>query len=163
MPPNITPPLVLRYGATDVPIIQLSLSSNSLAGYQAERSWPEHHPARSGRRSGRAVPYPYGGKPRVIMVDLDQQALQARGLSPADVSDALQHQNVILPAGDVKMGTQGLHRDDEQQPRRHRRRSTIFPIKEVDGKTVFMRDVAHVHDGYQVQTNSVSVNGRPAR
>ena len=89
MPPNITPPLVLRYGATDVPIIQLSLSSKSLHRHQAERSGSEHHPPDLAVVHGAEVPYPYGGKPRVIMVDLDQQALQARGLSPSDVAAAI--------------------------------------------------------------------------
>src|ERR1700748_66178 len=106
MPPNITPPLVLRYGATDVPIIQLSLSSSSLPDSKLNDLGQNIIRPALALVHGAQVPYPYGGKPRVIMADLDQQALQARGLSAADVSLALQRQNVILPAGDVKLGDQ---------------------------------------------------------
>src|ERR1700722_13404880 len=107
MPPNITPPLVIRYGATDVPIIQLSLSSNSLPDTKLNDLGQNIIRPDLAVVHGAEVPYPYGGKPRVIMADLDPQALAARGLSPSDVSDALQRQNVILPAGDVKIGSRG--------------------------------------------------------
>jgi multidrug efflux pump subunit AcrB len=160
MPPNITPPMVLRYGATDVPIIQLSLSSKSLTDSKLNDLGQNIIRPSLAVVHGAEVPYPYGGKPRVIMADLDSTALQARGLSPADVSGALQRQNVILPAGDVKIGDKDYTLSMNNSP------SVIdainsFPIKEIDGRTVFMRDVAHVHDGFQVQTNSVAVNGTP--
>ena len=160
MPPNITPPLVLRYGATDVPIIQLSLASKSLPDTKLNDLGQNIIRPALAVVHGAEVPYPYGGKPRVIMADLDSQALQARGLSPADVSSALQRQNVILPAGDVKIG------DQDYTLRMNNSPDVIesinaFPIKQIEGRTVFMRDVAHVHDGFQVQTNSVSVNGVP--
>src|SRR6266436_9342783 len=160
MPPNITPPLVLRYGATDVPIIQLSLSSKSLPDSKLNDLGQNIIRPALAVVHGAEVPYPYGGKPRVIMADLDSQALQARGLSATDVSAALQRQNVILPSGDVKIGSKDYLLSMNNSP------DVIgainaFPIKQVDGRTVFMRDVAHVHDGFQVQTNSVSVNGTP--
>ncbi len=160
MPPNITPPLVIRYGATDVPIIQLSLASRSLPDSKLNDLGQNIIRPALAVVHGAEVPYPYGGKPRVIMADLDSQALQARGLSPADVSTALQRQNVILPAGDLKIGDRDYALTMNNSP------SVIdainaFPVKEVDGHTVFMRDVAHIHDGFQVQTNSVSVNGTP--
>jgi multidrug efflux pump subunit AcrB len=160
MPPNITPPLVLRYGATDVPIIQLSLSSKSLPDTKLNDLGQNIIRPSLAVVHGAEVPYPYGGKPRVIMADLDSHALQARGLSPTDVSSALQQQNVILPAGDVKIGDKDYSLAMNNSPDVI---ETInaFPIKTVDGRTVFMRDVAHVHDGFQVQTNSVSVNGTP--
>ena len=160
MPPNITPPLVLRYGATDVPIIQLSLSSKSLPDTTLNDLGQNIIRPALAVVHGAEVPYPYGGKPRVIMADLDSQALQARGLSAADVSAALQRQNVILPSGDVKIGDKDYALAMNNSPNLI---DTInaFPIKEVDGRTIFMRDVAHVHDGFQVQTNSVSVNGTP--
>src|SRR5580692_2241223 len=104
MPPNITPPLVLRYGATDVPIVQLSLSSRSLPDTKLNDLGQNTIRPDLAVVHGAEVPYPYGGKPRVIMADLNPQALQSRGLSPSDVSAALLHQNVILPAGDVKIG-----------------------------------------------------------
>ena len=160
MPRNITPPLVLRYGATDVPIIQLSLSSKSLPDTKLNDLGQNTIRPALAVVHGAEVPYPYGGKPRVIMADLDSQALQARGLSPSDVSGALQRQNVILPAGDVKIGDKDYTLSMNNSPDVI---DTInaFPIKQIDGRTVFMRDVAHVHDGFQVQTNSVAVDGTP--
>jgi len=160
MPPNITPPMVLRYGATDVPIIQLSLSSKSLPDTKLNDLGQNIIRPALAVVHGATVPYPYGGKPRVIMADLDPQALHSRGLTPADVSDALQKQNVILPSGDVKIGRRDYMLTMNNSP------SVIesinsFPIRQVDGRTIFMRDVAHVHDGFQVQTNSVNVNGTP--
>src|ERR1700727_2709945 len=104
MPPNITPPLILRYGATDVPIIQLSLASKSLPDTKLNDLGQNIIRPALAVVHGAEVPYPYGGKPRVIMADLEPAALQSRGMSASDVSTALQHQNVILPAGDVKIG-----------------------------------------------------------
>ncbi len=160
MPPNITPPLVLRYGATDVPIIQLSLSSKSLTDSKLNDLGQNIIRPALAVVHGAEVPYPYGGKPRVIMADLDSRALQARGLSATDVSTALQRQNVILPSGDVKVGDQDYALTMNNSPDVIES-INAFPIKQVDGRTVFMRDVAHVHDGFQVQANSVSVNGTP--
>jgi multidrug efflux pump subunit AcrB len=160
MPRNITPPLILRYGATDVPIIQLSLSSNTLTDTALNDLGQNIIRPGLAVVRGASVPYPYGGKPRVIMVGLDQQALQSRGLTPADVSEALSNQNVILPSGDVKIGRKDYAVSMNNSP------DAIaaingFPIKTINGKTLFVRDVAHVHDGYQVQTNSVTQNGLP--
>ncbi len=160
MPPNITPPLVIRYGATDVPIIQLSLSSASLPDTKLNDLGQNIIRPDLAVVHGAEAPYPYGGKPRVIMADIDQQALESRGLSPSDVSRALQHQNVILPAGDVKIGDKDYTLTMNNSPDVIEA-INAFPIKEVEGQTIFMRDVAHVHDGFQVQTNSVSVNGTP--
>ena len=160
LPPGITPPLVLRYGATDVPIIQLSLSSQSLPDTKLNDLGQNIIRPDLAVVHGAEVPYPYGGKPRVIMADLDQEAMEARGLSPSDVSRALLHQNVILPSGDVKIGSKDYTLTMNNSPDIIEA-INAFPIKEVDGRTVFMRDVAHVHDGFQVQTNSVSVNGTP--
>src|SRR3984893_16601585 len=160
MPPNITPPLVLRYGATDVPIIQLSLSSKSLPDTKLNDLGQNIIRPSLAVVHGAEVPYPYGGKPRVIMADLDPRALHSRGLTPADVSDALQKQNVILPAGDVKIGTKDYMLTMNNSPDVLETINS-FPITEVAGRTVFMRDVALVHDGFQVQTNSVAVDGVP--
>src|SRR6202790_4347344 len=160
MPPNITPPLVLRYGATDVPIIQLSLSSPSLPDSTLNDLGQNIIRPDLAVVQGAEVPYPYGGKPRVIMADLDQDALNARGLTPSDVAKALQQQNVILPSGDVKISSKDYSLSMNNSP------DVIasinrFPVKQIDGRTVFVQDVAHVHDGYQVQTNSVAVDGTP--
>ena len=160
MPPNITPPLVIRYGATDVPIIQLSLSSNSLPDTALNDLGQNIIRPALAVVHGAEVPYPYGGKPRVIMADLDSQAMQARGLTAADVSSALQSQNVILPAGDVKIGSLDYLLAMNNSPDVIEA-INAFPIRQVGGREVFMRDVAHVHDGFQVQTNAVSVDGVP--
>ena len=160
MPPNITPPLIVRYGATDVPIIQISMSSNSLSDTALNDLGQNIIRPDLAVVRGASVPYPYGGKPRVIMADLNPDALQARGLTPADVTDAMSHQNVILPSGDVKIGSQDYPVAMNNSPD-VLAAINAFPVKQVNGKTVFMRDIAHVHDGYQVQTNSVSQNGLP--
>src|ERR1700675_928642 len=143
MPPNITPPLVLRYGATDVPIIQLSLASKSLADSKLNDLGQNIIRPALAVVHGAEVPYPYGGKPRVIMADLDSQALQARGLSASDVSTALQRQNVILPSGDVKIGDKDYTLAMNNSPN-VMETSNAFPIKQTDGRTVLTRDVAHV-------------------
>src|SRR5271167_2848009 len=105
MPPNITPPLVLRYGATDVPIIQLSLSSKSLTDTTLNDLGQNVIRPDLAAVPGVSLPQPYGGKPRVIMVDMDQQAMAAQGLEPSDISDILLENNVIVPSGDVKLGS----------------------------------------------------------
>ena len=159
MPRNVIPPEIIRYGATDVPVIQLSVSSSSLADTKAYDF--SQNIIRPGLAvvQGASVPSPYGGKPRVIMVDLDTKALQAAGISPADITSALQMQNVISPSGDAKIGRQ------DYTVTLNNSTDTIealndFPIKKVNGTTIFLHQVAHVHDGFQVQTNAVDVNGR---
>jgi multidrug efflux pump subunit AcrB len=160
MPPNITPPMVIRYGATDVPIIQLSLSSKTLPDTKLNDLGQNVIRPNLAVVHGAEVPQPYGGKPRVIMADLNSDALSARGLSPSQVSDALQRQNVILPAGDVKIGSKDYALSMNNSPDVIDEINS-FPVAQVGGKTVFMRDIAHVHDGFQVQTNSVAVDGKP--
>src|SRR6201992_2996902 len=160
MQPNIAPPWVIRYGAPDVPIIQLSLSSNSLPDTKLNDLGQNIIRPALAVVHGAEVPYPYGGKPRVIMADLDPQALHSRGLTPAAVSESLQKQNVILPSGDVKIGNRDYMLTMNNSPDVIDA-INMFPIKQVDGRTIFMRDVAHVHDGFQVQTNSVAVDGIP--
>lgn len=160
MPRNITPPLIVRYSATDVSVIQLSLSSRFLPDQRLTDIGQQVLRPNLAVVHGAQVPYPYGGKVRLVMVDLDPEALHARGLTPSEVADALQRQNVIVPSGDVKVGDRDYPVSMNNTP------DVIasiedFPIKQIDGRTVFVRDVAHVHDGSQVQTNSVSQNGLP--
>src|SRR5690242_19181986 len=133
MPRNITPPLVIRYAATDVPIIELSLSSSALPDTARNDLGQNIIRPALAVVHGAEVPYPYGGKPRVIMADLDQQALQARGLTPADVSGAQQAQNVILPAGDVKIGKLDYLVALNNSPDVIEAINS-FPIKRVDGR-----------------------------
>ena len=160
MPRNITPPQILRYGATDVPIIQLSMASNAISDTALNDLGANIIRPDLAVIRGAQVPQPYGGKPRVIMVDLDQDALQSRGLTPADVTDALSTQNVIMPSGDVKIGAKDYAVAMNNSPDAIATLNS-FPLKTINGKTIFMRDVAHVHDGFQVQTNAVTQNGLP--
>src|ERR1700730_741452 len=131
MPPNITPPLIVRYGATDVPIIQISMSSNSLSDTALNDLGQNIIRPDLAVVRGAAVPYPYGGKARVVMADLNQDALQARGLTPADVTEALSHQNVILPSGGVKIGTKDYPVAMNNSPD-VLAAINAFPIKQVD-------------------------------
>lgn len=160
MPRNITPPLIVRYSATDVSVIQLSLASRYLPDARLTDLGQQVLRPNLAVVHGAQVPYPYGGKIRVIMVDLNPGALQARGLTPADVSEALAQQNIIVPSGDVKVGASDYPVSMNNTPDAIAAISD-FPLKQIDGKTIFVRDVAHVHDGSQVQTNSVSQNGSP--
>lgn len=160
MPRNITPPLIVRYSATDVSVIQLSLASRFLPDQRLTDIGQQVLRPNLAVVHGAQVPYPYGGKVRLIMVDLDPQALHARGLTPSDVANAVQLQNIIVPSGDVKVGEKDYPVAMNNTPDVI---SSIadFPIKQINGQTVFLHDVAHVHDGSQVQTNSVSQNGLP--
>jgi multidrug efflux pump subunit AcrB len=158
MPRNITPPLVVRYSATDVPIIQLSLASDTLPDVKLNDYGQNVIRPYLATVQGAQVPFPYGGKPRLIMADLDNEALRAKNLTPDDVTQALLNQNLILPTGTAKVG------DIEYAIQLNNSTDAIeamndFPVKRVGGAMVFLRDVAHVHNGYQVQTNSVAVNG----
>ena len=160
MPRNVTPPMVVRYGATDVPILQLSLSSPSLADTRLNDLGQNVIRPDLASVPGASLPQPYGGKPRVIMVDMDPHAMAAQGLQPEDVSDVLLENNVIVPSGDVKIGTQDYPVTMNNSPVLIAKMND-FPVKVVNGRQVFLRDVAHVHDGFQTQTNLVTQNGTP--
>ncbi len=161
MPRNITPPLIIRYGATDVPIIQLSISSRFLPDQRMTDFGQQVLRPDLAEVHGAQIPYPYGGKPRVIMVDLNMDELRSRGMSPDDVVTALSNQNLQAPSGDVKIGN-----IDYAVPLNNSTDTVEalndIPVKEVSGVPVLLRDVGHVRDGYAVQTNSVSANGKPA-
>ncbi|MGH7068780.1 MAG: efflux RND transporter permease subunit, partial [Acetobacteraceae bacterium] len=161
MPPGITPPLVLNYNASTVPILQLGLSSPGMTG-DALHDLGENfmRPALSSV-SGAAIPDPYGGKQRQIELDLNPQALQADHLSAQDLANALAAQNQITPAGTIKVG------QFEYDVKLNNSPSVIdelnnLPVKQVNGATIYMRDVAHVHDGGAPQTNTVRLNGHHA-
>jgi CzcA family heavy metal efflux pump len=161
LPPGITPPFILTYNASSVPILQLGLSGAGVSEQQLADMGQNF--VRTGLITvpGIAVPYPYGGKQRTIMVDLDPQAMQAKGLSPLDVVNAVDAQNLILPAGTAKIGTYEYQVDMNGSP------VTIqglndMPIKTVDGSTIYIKDIGDVRDGFTPQTNIVRVNGQRA-
>src|SRR5437588_8771491 len=157
MPPGTTPPLIIQYSASNVPILQLGLSSQSLSEQQLYDLGLNFIRTQLSTVQGAQVPLPYGGKQAQIMVDLDPPKLFARGISPADVSNAINVQNVILPAGTQKIG------DREYNVRLNSSPEVLevlndLPIKQVNGAMVYVRDVAQVRDGFAVQINIVAQN-----
>jgi multidrug efflux pump subunit AcrB len=159
LPPGIFPPLVVQYDASSVPILQLGLSSNTLTEQQLYDYGQNFIRTRLATVPGISVPLPYGGKVRTIMVDLNPDALYGKGLSATDVSNALNFQNLILPTGTVKVGTREYLIQLNSSPEVVSAMNDV-PIKTVNGAPVYMRDVAQVRDGYQVQTNIVRSDGK---
>jgi multidrug efflux pump subunit AcrB len=161
LPPGTTPPLVITFNASSVPILQLGLSGEGLSEQQLNDFAINFIRTQLATVQGAAIPYPYGGKMRQIQVDIDDAALQAKGLSPSDVVNAFGVQNLILPGGTAKIG--GL----EYQVETNSSATTIqdlddLPIKTVNGATIYVHDVAHVRDGFPPQTNIVRVDGQRA-
>ena len=159
MPPGTTPPLVIAYTASSVPILQLSLNSPTLTEGQVFDLGVNFLRIQLADIEGAAIPYPYGGKQRQVSVDLDPQALLSRGVSGAEVVNAISQQNLILPQGTIKLGPREYDVALNSSPVRAPELNDL-PIKVVNGATVYVRDVAHVHDGFQFQTNIVHVDGR---
>jgi multidrug efflux pump subunit AcrB len=161
MPQGTTPPYIVRYSATSVPIVQLAVSSDTLTEAELYDYSANFIIQRLGTVQGARVPQPYGGKPRQIMVDLDPDQLFARGLSAADVSAAVNAQNLILPAGTAKIGATDFNVKVNSSPEIVDAFNEI-PVKTVNGAPVYLRDVAQVRDGYAVQTNVVRRDGKRA-
>ncbi|HZV99735.1 MAG TPA: efflux RND transporter permease subunit, partial [Methylophilaceae bacterium] len=158
MPPGTTPPLILNYSASTVPILQVALSGKGLSEQALGDLGLNTIRTRLVTVPGAAIPYPFGGKSRQIQIDLNPAALQARGLSGQDVANALAAQNLILPVGTQKID------NFEYMIRLNNAPSAIeelnnLPVKVVNGATVYMRDVAFVRDGNAPQTNVVHVDG----
>src|SRR5882724_6315127 len=149
MPPGTTPPLIIRYSASNVPILQLALQSPTLSEQQLYDYGLNFIRTQLATVQGAQVPLPWGGKARSVMVDLDQDALYAKGLSAFDVSTALGTQNVILPAGTAKIGPIEYNIRTNSSPDILETLNDL-PVKQVGGATVYMRDVAQVRDGFQV-------------
>jgi CzcA family heavy metal efflux pump len=161
LPPGITPPYVLSYNASSVPILQLALSSKKLPQMQLFDLGQNFIRPQLATVAGAAVPSPYGGKVLQVQVDLDQQAMQAHSVSADDVVNAISVQNLILPAGDEKVGKFDWNVSLNASPVRLERINDL-PVKEVNGTIIYMRDVAYVHTGSPPQTNLVRVNGSRA-
>ncbi|HET7208658.1 MAG TPA: efflux RND transporter permease subunit [Terriglobales bacterium] len=161
LPPGTTPPLIITYYASSVPILQLALSGQKLSEQQLFDLGVNFIRTRLVTIPGAAIPYPYGGKQRQIQVDLNTQALQAKGLSPIDVVDAISAQNLILPSGTSKIGRFEYDVDMNGSPRTVDELNDL-PVKTVGNTTIYIRDVGYVRDGFPPQTNIVRVNGRRA-
>lgn len=158
MPPGVQPPIILRYTAASVPIIQLSLRSNTLSESELYDYGIFRIRQALAVVQGTTLPAPYGGKVRQIMVDIDPMALQSKGLSPRDINDAINAQNLASPSGKAKIGDTDYRVLLNNTPEVATAIADI-PIKQVNGKLVFVRDVAHVRDGFAVQQNIVRSEG----
>src|SRR5271170_249317 len=159
MPPGVTPPIILVYNASSVPIIQLALSSDSLSQTQLNDLAQNFIRPQLTTVAGAQLPYPYGGSTRQVQIDLDQHALHAHNLSATDVGNALARQNLITPVGTEKIASYEYTVDLNDSPRVLSDFNNL-PVKVVDGVVVFMRDIGYVHDGSPPQTNVVQLDGR---
>jgi multidrug efflux pump subunit AcrB len=159
MPPGATPPLIIRYSASNVPILQLALGSDTLSEQQLFDLGVNFVRADIATVPGAQIPWPYGGKQRQVMVDIDPKRLYAWGLSPRDVNNALGLGNVVLPSGTAKMGPSEYPIVLNSSPELIEEIAAI-PIKSVRGTPIYIRDVANVRDGNSPQTSMVHVGGR---
>jgi multidrug efflux pump subunit AcrB len=161
LPPGITPPYVLSYNASSVPILQLALSSKSLPQMQLFDLGQNFIRPQLATVAGAAVPSPYGGKVLQVQVDLDQHAMQAHNVSADEIVNAISVQNLVLPAGDEKIGKFDWNVELNASPLLLDKINDL-PVKKVNGTIIYIHDVAYVHDGSPPQTNLVRVNGSRA-
>ncbi|PYU38078.1 MAG: RND transporter [Acidobacteria bacterium] len=159
LPPGTTPPLVIIYSASTVPVIQIGLTSGTLSEQQLFDFGNYFIRTQLATVPGAATPFPYGGKQRVISVDINPTSLQAKGLSAVDIVNAVSAQNLILPTGTAKLGTLEYNVEMNGSPQTVEELNDL-PVKTVNGATIYMREVAHVRDGFSPQTNIVLSNGQ---
>jgi CzcA family heavy metal efflux pump len=160
-PPGTTPPFILSYNASTVPILQLALSSDTIPEQEIFDLGNNILRTQLATVAGAAIPYPLGGKQRQVQVDLDPRELRARGLSGNDVVTAIGSQNLILPAGTEKIDTKEYFIKLNASPTEIEAMNDL-PIKAANGSVVYVRDVAHVRDGYTPQTSIARVDGKRA-
>ena len=158
LPPGITPPLIIKYSASSIPVIQLAMSSPTLPEQAVFDAAINQLRPQLVTIPGVAIPFPYGGKIRLISVDLDIQALQARGMTPADVVTAVNTQNLILPSGTAKFGATEYSVKMNGSPDEIAGLNDL-PVRTAGGATTYLRDVAYVRDGFSPQTNVVRRDG----
>jgi multidrug efflux pump subunit AcrB len=158
MPPGILPPLIIKYSASSIPVIQLGLSSPTMTEQAVFDAAVNFLRPRLVTIPGVAIPYPYGGKQRVVSVDLDTNALLARGLTPTDVLSAVNTQNLVLPSGTAKIGSTEYVLATNGSPDTIAGLNSI-PVATRNGATTYLSEVAHVRDGFSPQTNIVRQNG----
>jgi CzcA family heavy metal efflux pump len=159
LPPGTLPPLIINYSASSVPILQLGLSGKGLSEQQLNDMGQNFLRPQLVTVPGAVIPWPYGGKQRQTMIDLNQDLLQAKGLSPQDVLNAVTTQNLVLPGGTAKIDQFEYDVRVNSSPRTVAELNDL-PIKQVGSTTVYLRDVANVRDGFAVQTNIVRQDGR---
>src|ERR1700719_2802804 len=159
LPPGTTPPLVAIFSASTVPVIQIGLTSDTLSEQALFDYGNNFIRTQLATVQGAALPFPYGGKQRLVSVDLDTATLQSKGLAASDIVNAVNAQNLILPTGTVKLGTLEYTVEMNGSPQTVAGLNDL-PIKTVNGSTIYMRDVAHIRDGFSPQTNIVRANGQ---
>ncbi|MCA8110474.1 efflux RND transporter permease subunit [Burkholderia cepacia] len=159
MPQGATPPLVITYSASSIPVIQLGLSSKTLSEQSLADIALNFLRPQLITVPGVQIPFPYGGRTRVVAIDLDPQALLAKGLTPADIVNAVNAQNLVLPTGTAKMG-QTEYRIDTNASADTVADINNLPVQTVNGATTYLREVASVRDGFAPQTNVVRQNGQ---
>src|SRR6204780_4362628 len=160
LPPGTTPPLILAYSASSVPVLQLALSGQNLSEQQLNDYGLNFIRTQLITVPGASVPYPYGGKQRQVQVDLNTTALQSKGLSALDVVNAVSLQNLILPTGTSKIGSKEYDVSIPNAAPQTIADLNRIPIKSIGGTTIYVKDVAWVRDGFPPQTNIVKVNGQ---
>jgi multidrug efflux pump subunit AcrB len=160
LPAGTTPPLIISYSASTVPILELGLSGQGISEQALNDYGLMTIRPQLVTVQGAAVPYPYGGKQRQVQVDLNTQALQAKGLSPLDVVNAIAAQNLILPTGTSKIGTREYDVDIANAAPQTIAQLNRIPVKTIGSTTIYISDVAWVRDGFPPQTNIVRVNGQ---
>jgi multidrug efflux pump subunit AcrB len=160
-PPGTTPPFVLSYNASSVPILQLALSSESIPEQEIFDLGNNILRTQLATVAGASIPYPYGGKQREVQVDLDPRQLRARGLAASDVVTAISSQNLILPAGTEKVDSKEYFVKLNASPTELDQLNDL-PIRARNGGVLYVRDVAHIRDGYPPQTNIARVDGKRA-
>ena len=158
LPPGTTPPLVIRYTASSVPILQLGLSSKAMPEQALFDVAINFLRTQLITVEGAAIPYPFGGKQRTVSVDIDTPAMQSRRITPVEVVNAVSAQNLILPSGTAKLGPLEYQVELNASPQTVEELNDL-PVKTVNGTTIYLRDVAHVRDGFTPQTNVVRQNG----
>src|SRR5579863_2681059 len=161
LPPGTTPPFIIQYNASSVPVLMLGLSGEGLNEQQLNDLGTNTIRTQLATVEGAQTPYPYGGKQRQIQVDIDPQALQAKGLSPGDVVNAVNAQNLIVPSGTMKIDRWEYAIETNSAPSVVEALNNL-PIRTVNNAVIYVRDVAHVRDGYPPQTNIVRVDGKRA-
>src|SRR3984893_1836612 len=162
LPQGTTPPLIITYSASTVPILQLGLSGKGMSEQDLNDYGLNFIRTRLVTVAGAAVPYPYGGKQREVQVDLNTAALQSKGLSPLDVVNAITAQNLILPTGTSKIGSKEYDVDIPNAAPETIAQLNRIPVKTIGSTTIYISDVAWVRDGFPPQTNIVRVNGQRA-
>lgn len=161
LPPGILPPQILKYDASSVPIVQLSLGGKDLSQQQLFDLGQNFIRPQVGTVEGASVPLPYGGEQRAIMVDAQPEQLAANHLTVSDISSALNNQNLIFPTGTEKIGDREYLVGTNSSPSSLTELNNM-PIRSINGSVTRMRDVARIHNGYEPQTSFVSENGKPS-